>query len=141
MPRIIAIDYGAKRVGVAVTDPLQIIATGLTTVSANEIISFLKDYIEREQIECIVVGDPKRLNMQATHNTPLVKDFVKLLNKNFSKLPVVMMDERFTSKMAVKAMIDSGMKKSDRADKKNIDAVSATIILQNYLELKKNTNQ
>lgn len=134
MARILAIDYGSKRVGLAVTDPLQIIATALDTVPAHEAIAFLKKYIETEAVELFVVGEPKRLNNTPAQSAPLVHNFVKQLQKQFSHIPVAMHDERFTSKMAFQSMIDSGMKKSERRNKENIDKISAVIILQSYLE-------
>jgi putative holliday junction resolvase len=134
MPRIIAIDYGAKRTGIAVTDPLQIIATALETVRSHDLVVFLKQYAEREVVESFVVGMPKRLDNTDTNNTNLVKIFIKHLQKAFPDLPIYEHDERFTSKMALQSMIASGTKKSDRRDKGNIDMVSATIILQSYLE-------
>lgn len=132
-----AIDYGSKRVGLAVTDPLQIIATSLDTVHAKDVIQYLKDYQVREGIECFVVGMPKRLDNTDTNATSLVKAFVKNLRKNFPSLPIHLHDERFTSAMALQTMIAGGMKKKDRRDKANVDKISATIILQSFLEQKK----
>lgn len=137
MARIIAIDYGAKRTGIAVTDPLQIIATALETVRTHDLIEFLKRYTTSEAVESFVVGMPKRLDSTDTNNTPLVKGFIKLLKKTFPEVPVYEHDERFTSSMALQTMIAMGSKKSDRRDKSNIDKMSATIILQSYLEIKK----
>ena len=134
MGRILSIDYGAKRVGIAVTDPLKMIANGLTTVETKDIFSFLKEYLGKEPVECFVVGEPKRLNGEATDSSKMVIDFVEKLKKEFPQVPVNMIDERFTSKMAFQAMIDGGLKKKDRQDKAMVDKVSATIILQSYLE-------
>ena len=134
MGRILAIDYGTKRVGLAVTDPLKIIATALDTIHSKDVILFLKEYEEVEEIESFVLGMPKRLDNTDTNATPLVKQFHKLLKKNFPQKPVYLHDERFTSKMALDAMIAGGSKKKDRREKGNIDKISATIILQSYLE-------
>ncbi len=133
MPRIIAIDYGLKRTGLAVTDPLQIIATGLTTVESRQLIPFLKDYFSKEQVELIIIGEPKNMDDSDTHATPLVEKCIKELEKNFPNIPVKKVDERFTSKMASQAMIDMGMKKKQRRNKSLIDEIAATIILQDYL--------
>ncbi|MBC7921950.1 MAG: Holliday junction resolvase RuvX [Ferruginibacter sp.] len=137
MGRIVAIDYGSKRVGLAVTDPLQIIATALDTVHAKDVLAYLKQYESNEEIEAFVVGMPKRLDNTDTNATPLVKSFVKNLQKNFPATPVHLHDERFTSAMARQTMIDGGMKKKDRRNKANVDKISATIILQSFLEQKK----
>jgi putative Holliday junction resolvase len=137
MGRLVAIDYGSKRVGVAVTDPLQIIATALETVSAKEIISFLKNYRQAEDIEAFIVGMPKRLDNTASSNAPLVEKFVKQLQQQFPGTPVHLVDERFTSKIAFQTMIDGGMKKKDRRDKSNVDKISAVIILQSFMESKR----
>lgn len=112
MPRILAIDYGLKRTGLAVTDPLQIIANGLTTIESPKLISFLKDYFKKEEVEMMVIGEPKNLDDTDTHATPLVKKIVEKLKKEFPQIPITLVDERFTSKMALRAMIDMGMKKS-----------------------------
>ena len=134
MPRILCIDYGKKRTGIAVTDPLQIIATGLTTIDSYELISFLKKYFLREEVGLIVIGEPKNLDDSDTHATPLVQHFIKKLEKEFPKIPVKTVDERFTSKMAKQAMIDMGMKKKDRRNKRTVDEIAATIMLQEYME-------
>jgi len=134
MGRILSIDYGAKRVGLAVTDPLRIIASPLDTVHSKDIISFLQNYFNQEQVDAIVVGMPKNLNNEQTDATPLVIAFVKHLKKKFPDKEIHLEDERFTSKMALDAMIQSGSKKKDRREKGNIDKVSATIILQSYLQ-------
>lgn len=134
MARILAIDFGGKRTGIAVTDPLQIIATGLKTIESRELIPFLKQYLLMEQVELILMGDPKNWDETDTHATPLVKEAVKKIVKEFPSIPIKMVDERNTSKMAKSAMIDMGMKKKDRRDKKNVDIIAATIMLQEYLQ-------
>lgn len=134
MARIICIDYGEKRTGLAVTDPLQIIATGLTTVNSTELILFLKKYFLQEEVELIIIGEPKNLDNSDTHATPLVKQIIKKLQKEFPMIPVKTMDERFTSKMAKQAMIDMGMKKKDRQNKRTVDEIAATMMLQEYLQ-------
>ncbi|HEU5363928.1 MAG TPA: Holliday junction resolvase RuvX [Hanamia sp.] len=133
MPRILCIDYGKKRTGIAVTDPLQIIATGLTTVDSNELISFLKKYFQQEEVELIVIGEPKNLDDSDTHATPLVNAIIKRLEKEFPKIPIIKVDERYTSKMAKQAMIEMGMKKKDRRNKRTVDEIAATIMLQEYM--------
>ena len=132
--RILCIDYGLKRTGIAVTDPLQIIATGLTTVDSKELISFLKNYFQHEMVELIVIGEPKNLDDSDTHATPLVKEIIKKLQKEFPQLPIKTFDERYTSKMAKQAMIDMGMKKKDRRNKRTVDEIAATIMLQEYMQ-------
>ena len=134
MPRILCIDYGKKRTGIAVTDPLQIIATGLTTVDSWDLISFLKKYFQQEEVELIVIGDPKNFDNSDTHATPLVKEIIKKIEKEFPLMPITTIDERLTSKMAKQAMLDMGMKKKDRRNKKNVDEIAATIMLQEYME-------
>ena len=134
MGRILAIDYGSKRVGLAVTDPLQIIASALDTVHSKDVIAYLKRYDEQEGIESFVLGMPKKLDNTDTNATPLVRQFEQLLRKNFPEKPLYLHDERFTSKMALDAMIAGGSKKKDRREKGNIDKVSAAIILQSFLE-------
>jgi putative Holliday junction resolvase len=133
LPRILSIDYGLKRTGLAVTDPLQIIATGLTTVESKQLIPFLKDYFSKEQIELIIIGEPKNLDDSDTHATPLVEKCIKELQKNFPNIPIKKVDERFTSKLASQAMIDMGMKKKQRRDKALVDEIAATIMLQDYM--------
>ncbi len=133
MARILCIDYGLKRTGIAVTDPLQIIATGLTTVNSNELISFLKKYFHQEHVELIVIGEPKNLDDSDTHATVLVREIIKKLEKEFPQIPIKPVDERYTSKMAKKAMIDMGMKKKDRRNKRTVDEIAATIMLQEYM--------
>lgn len=117
----------------AVTDPLKIIATGLTTIASRELIPFLKDYCSREQVEMIIIGDPKNLDDSQTHATPLVKRIIGELQKNFPTIPIQEVDERFTSKMASRAMIEMGLKKKRRQNKALIDEIAATIMLQDYL--------
>ncbi|MCF6359845.1 MAG: Holliday junction resolvase RuvX [Cyclobacteriaceae bacterium] len=134
MSRLLAIDYGLKRVGIAVTDPLQIIATALETVPAKQLINFLISYCKKEEVEAFIVGKPLDLNLQKTDSTDAVYKFVKLLKKTFPKHTVHLHDERFTSKMALDAMIRGGSTKKDRRKKENIDKVSATIILQSFME-------
>jgi len=134
MPRIIAIDYGLKRTGIAVTDPLQIIATGLTTIESPKLIEFLKAYFEKEAVEKIVIGEPKNLDDSDTHATALVRNVIEKIKKAFPGIPIERVDERYTSKMAVQAMVDMGMKKKQRRNKAIIDEIAATIILQEYLQ-------
>ena len=133
MPRILAIDYGLKRTGIAVTDPLKIIATGLTTVESKKLIAFLKDYFSKEVVEQIIIGEPKNWDESDTHATPLVEKCILELQKNFPAIPIRKVDERFTSKMASRAMIDMGMKKKQRQNKALVDEIAATILLQEYL--------
>lgn len=133
MPRILAIDYGLKRTGLAVTDPLKIIATALTTVESPKLIQFLKDYFKKEEVELIVIGEPKNWDESDTHATPLVKKLVEKLKKEFPNMPLKLVDERYTSKMASNAIIEMGIKKKDRRDKSLVDKVAATIILQEYM--------
>ncbi len=134
MARLLAIDFGTKRTGIAVTDPLQLIASALETVPSHQLLQYLKAYVEREPVEAFVVGLPKRLDGTDTDNTPRVRRFVDLLQKSLPSIPVHWHDERFTSVMALQAMIASGSTKKDRRDKGNIDKVSATIILQSFME-------
>jgi len=133
MARILAIDYGLKRTGLAVTDPLQIIATGLTTIESPKLIAFLKDYFRKEEVELILVGEPKNWDDTDTHATPLVRQIVKRLQKEFPAIPLKMADERYTSKMASRAMIDMGLKKKQRRNKGLVDEIAATILLQEYM--------
>ena len=134
MARIVAIDYGTKRVGLAVTDPARIIASPLTTVHSKDLIAFLKDYDQREGIELFVVGLPRNLASKDTDLTQTVRNFVIHLRRVFPGKEVVTIDERFTSKMAFDAMLQGGMKKKERRKKEHIDKISATIILQSFLE-------
>jgi putative Holliday junction resolvase len=133
MARILAIDYGLKRTGLAVTDPLQIIATGLTTVESPKLIQFLKDYFKTETVELILIGEPKNWDDTDTHATPLVREIIKKLQKEFPSIPLKPVDERYTSKMASRAMIDMGLKKKQRQNKALVDEIAATILLQEYL--------
>jgi putative Holliday junction resolvase len=133
MARIIAIDYGLKRTGLAVTDPLQIIATGLTTIPSHEVIKFLREYFSKEEVELVIVGEPKNLDDTDTHATPIVKRFVKKIMKEFPSMRIITVDERYTSKMASRAMIDMGMKKMQRREKSLVDEIAATMMLQEYL--------
>ncbi|MBL0153284.1 MAG: Holliday junction resolvase RuvX [Chitinophagaceae bacterium] len=133
MPRILAIDYGLKRTGIAVTDPLQIIATGLLTVESKQLIPFLKDYFARETVELIVIGEPKNWDDSPTHATPLVERCIKSLQKNFPDMPIRKVDERYTSKMAKDAMLEMGLPKMKRRNKALVDEIAATIMLQEYL--------
>lgn len=133
MARILSIDYGLKRTGLAVTDPLQIIATGLTTVESKQLIPFLKDYFVKEPVELIIIGEPKNWDDTATHATPLVEKCIKDLQKNFPTIPIKKVDERYTSKMAKDAMLEMGLKKMQRRNKALVDEIAATIMLQEYL--------
>lgn len=133
MARIMAIDYGLKRTGIAVTDPVQIIATGLTTVESPTLIQFLADYFKKEAVEKIIIGEPKNLDDSDTHATPLVRKVIERIKKEFPSIPVQPVDERYSSVMAKQAMIDMGMKKKQRRDKAAVDEIAATIILQEYL--------
>lgn len=136
MSRIMAFDYGNKRIGVAVTDPLQIIATGLTTIHPKDAIEFIKKYLLTEQIECFVIGDPKQMDGSPSQSAQHVKGFITILKRNFPEIRIESVDERFTSKMASATVAQSGFKKADRQNKERIDTISATIILQSYLEMK-----
>jgi len=133
MARIMAIDYGLKRTGLAVTDPLQIIATGLTTVESPQLITFLKDYFKREPVELILIGEPTNWDDSDTHATPLVRQIMVRLKKEFPSIPLLPVDERYTSKMAKRAMIDMGMKKKQRRNKAMVGEIAATILLQEYM--------
>jgi putative Holliday junction resolvase len=134
MGRLLAIDYGMKRTGIAVTDALRIIATPLDTVMTSELMAFLKSYLQKETVDAFVVGMPKTLRNEDSDIAPQVRLFVEELKKAFPDKPVHLADERFTSSMAMQAMIDGGMKKKDRQVKGNVDKISATIILQSFLE-------
>src|SRR5215212_6210541 len=129
MSRILAIDYGLKRTGLAVTDPLKIIATGLTTVESKQLIPFLKNYFSKEEVELIIIGEPKNWDDTDTHATPLVEKCIKDLQKDFPAIPIKKVDERFTSKMASQAMIEMGLKKKQRQNKALVDEIAATIML------------
>lgn len=136
MGRILAIDYGKVRTGIAVTDELQLIASGLTTVLTKELLSFLITYVETENVETFVVGLPKQMNDEASESEALIRPFLDKLEKKLPNIPIERVDERFTSKMAFQTMIDSGLKKKQRKNKALIDEISATIILQSYLSKK-----
>ena len=136
MSRILAFDYGTKRIGVAVTDPLQIIATGLDTIHPKDILEYLKKYLLSESVELFIVGEPKQMDGTPSQSAQHVKGFITTLKKNFPTIPVEVIDERFTSKMAAATVAQSGFKKSDRQNKERLDTISATIILQSYLEKK-----
>jgi putative Holliday junction resolvase len=133
LARILAIDYGLRRSGLAVTDPLKIIASALTTVESKILIAFLKDYFAKEQVELVIIGEPKNWDDSDTHATPLVEKIVNEFKKNFPSIPIQKVDERFTSKMASRAMIEMGLKKKKRQDKALVDQIAATIMLQEYL--------
>lgn len=133
MARILAIDFGQKRTGLAVTDELQIIASGLTTINTPEVIKFLKDYTSRENVELFVVGKPKQMDNTDSESEILIKPFLEKLSKAIPTIPIERVDERFTSKMAFQTMIDSGLKRKQRQNKALVDEISATIILQSYL--------
>ena len=133
MPRILAIDYGLKRTGIAVTDEMQIIASGLTTVESPTLISFLKTYFSQEKVEKVLIGEPKQMNGLPSESAPIIEKFVLEFVKNFPEVNLVRVDERFSSRMAFQTMIDSGLKKKQRQNKALIDEISATIILQDYL--------
>jgi len=139
MGRIIAIDYGQKRVGLAVTDELKLIATSLATVPAHKIFEYLKDYTVKNEVECFVVGEPRQMNNTPSESVKYIDPFVTRLRKEFREIPVERMDERFTSLIAAQTIRNSGLHKKDRQNKSLVDAVSATILLQSFLGLK-NTN-
>lgn len=134
MGRILAIDFGRKRSGIAVTDTLQIVANGLTTVPTHTLIDFLQGYVQREPVELIVVGQPKQLNGQPSESTKWLEPFLNRLRKVMPDMPLVMWDERFTSVIAHRAMIDGGMKKMDRRNKEIVDTIAAAVILNDYLQ-------
>lgn len=134
MARIIAFDYGTKRIGVAVTDPLQIIATGLDTIHPKEIIEYLKKYLQTETVEAFVIGNPIQMDGSPSESAQHVKGFSTLLKKSFPEVPQHWVDERFTSKLAHETILKSGLKKSDRRDKERVDTIAATIILQYFMQ-------
>lgn len=136
MARILGIDYGRKRTGIAVTDPLQIVANGLTTVPTHTLLDFIKKYIEQEPVEAIVIGKPTQLNGEPSESMRYIDPFIKRLQNELPQMPVILFDERFTSALAHQAMIDGGMKKKDRQDKARVDAIAASIILNDYLQSK-----
>lgn len=133
MARILAIDYGQKRTGIAVTDEMQIIASGLTTVSSETAIDFLRDYFAKEKVEKVLIGEPKQMNNEPSQSAEIIEKFVTVFKNTFPEMPLERVDERFTSKMAFQSMIDSGLKKKQRQNKALIDEISATIMLQDYL--------
>ena len=141
MARVLAIDYGEKRIGIAVTDEMQLIASGLTTVATDNIFTFLKDYFENENVELLLVGEPKQMNNTPSESEVLIKPFIEKLKIEFPEMEIKRVDERFTSKMAFQSMIDSGLKKKQRRNKALIDEISATIILQSYLYSRKNKSE
>ncbi|WP_115462485.1 Holliday junction resolvase RuvX [Winogradskyella aurantiaca] len=136
MARIMALDYGTVRTGIAVTDELQLIASGLKTVATNELMTFLKAYLQEEPLELLVIGKPKQMNNTDSQSELAIQKFIESLNETFPGLAIERIDERFTSKMAFQSMIDSGIKKKKRREKGLIDTISATLILQNYLAQK-----
>jgi len=136
MGRILSIDYGSKRIGFAVSDPMKIIATALETVHSSKAIDFIKQYIQNEEVERFVVGEPKNLDNTPSESAVLVSAFIKKLEQAFPNIPIDKYDERFTSKIAVQTMVQGGYKKKDRRNKENLDKISATLILQSYIEYK-----
>jgi len=138
MSRILAIDYGRKRSGVAVTDVLQLVPNGLATIPSHELLQFVLDYVGRESVECIVIGLPKQMNNELSENMKYIEPFVRSLQKRLPAMPIHYVDERFTSVIAYRAMLDAGLKKKDRQNKALVDEISATIILQTYLDSKNN---
>ena len=133
MPRILAIDYGQKRTGIAITDEMQIIASGLTTIASETAIVFLKDYFAKEKVEKVLIGEPKQMNGEPSQSTEIIEKFVIKFKNKFPDMAIERVDERFTSKMAFQTMIDSGLKKKQRQNKALVDEISATIMLQDYL--------
>ncbi|WP_297332402.1 Holliday junction resolvase RuvX [Flavobacterium sp.] len=134
--RIMAIDYGLKRTGIAVTDEMQMIATGLTTIASESAIAWLQAYFTNEKVEKVIIGIPKQMNNEPSQSAPLVATFTEKFKKAFPDMPIEGIDERFTSKMAFQTMIDSGLKKKQRQNKALVDEISATIMLQDYLSRK-----
>ena len=137
MSRIVAIDYGRKRTGIAVSDTMQIIANGLTTVATHDLLDFITNYVKKEPVECIIVGLPKQMNNEASESMKYIDPFVRSLKKRFPEILVEFVDERFTSVLANRTMLEAGLKKKDRQNKALVDEISATIILQTYLESKR----
>lgn len=133
MPRILAIDYGIKRTGIAVTDDFQIIASGLTTIPSETAITFLKEYFNKEKVEKVIIGEPKQMNGQPSESAEIIEKFVIKFKSEFPQMKMERVDERFTSKMAFQTMIDSGLKKKQRQNKGLVDEIAATIMLQDYL--------
>ena len=136
MPRVLAIDYGAKRTGIAVTDEMKIIASGLTTIPTGDLFDFLKQYFTKEKVERVLVGEPKQMNGQPSESAEIIEKFIEKFGQTFPLIPLEKVDERFTSKMAFQTMIDSGLKKKQRQNKALIDEIAATILLQDYLSRK-----
>lgn len=136
MPRILAIDYGLKRTGIAATDEMQIIASGLTTIPSETVVAFLTDYFNKEKVEKVLIGEPKQMNGEPSESTPIIEAFVQKFKATFPDMKMERVDERFTSKMAFQTLIDSGLKKKQRQNKALIDEISATIMLQDYLSRK-----
>ena len=136
MSRILAIDYGIKRTGIAVTDELQIISSGLTTIPSETAIAFLTTYFSKENVSKVLIGEPKQMNGEPSESTPIIEKFVTAFKTAFPEMPIVRVDERFTSKMAFQTMIDSGLKKKQRQNKGLVDEIAATILLQDYLTRK-----
>ena len=137
MGRVIAIDYGTKRTGLAVTDPNRIIATALDTIHSMKVIEYLKEYMQKEIVDIFVVGEPRQMDYTPSEITPQIENFIKKLKTAFPSIPVERIDERFTSKMAAQSMLENGMKKSDRRKKELVDQISAVIILQSFMEINK----
>ena len=137
MSRILAIDYGKKRTGITVTDPMQIIANGLTTVPTHTLMDFLMNYVQKEQVERIIIGHPKQMNNEDSENMKNIVPFMNQLKKKMPQMPVELVDERFTSVLAHQAMLTGGLKRKDRQNKALVDEISATIILQSYMESRK----
>ena len=137
MSRILAIDYGRKRTGLAVSDTMQIIANGLTTVPTHELLDFIAGYVQKEPVERVIIGLPKQMNNEVSENMKYIEPFVRLLKKKLPEMPVEFVDERFTSVLAHRTMLEAGLKKKDRQNKALVDEISATIILQSYLENKR----
>jgi putative holliday junction resolvase len=136
MPRILSLDYGVKRTGIAVTDEMQIIASGLTTVPSETLITFLKDYFSKEKVEKVIIGEPKQMDGTPSESAPIINKFIKTFTMTFPEISLDRVDERFTSKMAFQTMIDSGLKKKQRQNKGLIDEIAATIMLQDYMSRK-----
>ena len=134
--RILAIDFGTKRTCIAVTDPLQIIATGLTTLHSKDVVDFIESYLLKESVECVIIGEPKTLQNTSSDAEQQIKPFINRLKKKFPSLKIERYDERYTSKIALQSMIDAGLKKKQRQDKKLVDMTSAVLILQSYLQSK-----
>ena len=137
MSRILSIDYGLKRTGIAVTDEMQIIASGLTTIASDTLVAFLKEYFSKEKVEKVIIGEPKQMDGTPSESTAIIEKFIKVFQKEFPEMALDRVDERFTSKMAFQTMIDSGLKKNQRKNKALIDEIAATIMLQDYLQYKR----